>query len=93
MFGAILNATNSSFQKSMTFCRSIYVKKVMKLLAFIFEQPSYRQSPPLNAHADVSSGARSLNFGVSLHLHANFVYMSSEGSGAESGLLERGSDV
>ena len=41
MFGAILKATNSSFQKSMTFCRSIYVKKVMKLLAFIFEQPSY----------------------------------------------------
>ena len=41
MFGAILNATNSSFQKGMTFCRSIYVKKVMKLLAFIFEQPSY----------------------------------------------------
>ena len=27
----------------MTFCRSIYVKKVMKLLAFIFEQPSYIQ--------------------------------------------------
>ena len=27
----------SSFQKGMTFCRSIYVKKVMKLLAFIFE--------------------------------------------------------
>ena len=25
----------------MTFYRSIYVKKVMKLLAFIFEQPSY----------------------------------------------------
>ena len=25
----------------MAFCRSIYVKKVMKLLAFIFEQPSY----------------------------------------------------
>ena len=42
MFGAILKATNSSFQKSMTFCRSIYVKKVMKLLAFIFEQPSYQ---------------------------------------------------
>ena len=41
MFGAILKATNSSFQKDMTFCRSIYVKKVMKLLAFIFEQPSY----------------------------------------------------
>ena len=41
MFGAILNATNSSFQRGMTFCRSIYVRKVMKLLAFIFEQPSY----------------------------------------------------
>ena len=42
MFGAILKATNSSFQKGMTFCRSIYVKKVMKLLALIFEQPSYK---------------------------------------------------
>ena len=41
MFGAILKAINSSFQKGMTFCRSVYVKKVMKLLAFIFEQPSY----------------------------------------------------
>ena len=41
MFGAILKATNSSFQEGMTFCRSINVKKVMKLLAFIFEQPSY----------------------------------------------------
>ena len=43
MFGAILNTTNSSFQKGMTFCRSIYVERVMKLLAFIFEQPSYNQ--------------------------------------------------
>ena len=41
MFVAILKATNSSFQKGMTFCHSIYVKKVMKLLAFIFEQPSH----------------------------------------------------
>ena len=41
MFGAILTATKSSFQKGMTFCRSTYVKKVMKLLAFIFEQPLY----------------------------------------------------
>ena len=41
MFGAILKATHSSFQKGITFCRSIYVKKEMKLLAFIFEQPSY----------------------------------------------------
>ena len=38
MFGAILKATNNSFQKGMTICRSIFVKKVMKLLAFIFEQ-------------------------------------------------------
>ena len=41
MFGAILKAINSSFQKGMTFCRSKYKKKIMKLLAFIFEQPSY----------------------------------------------------
>ena len=41
MFGAILKATHSSFQKGITFCHSIYVKKVLKLLAFIFEQPSY----------------------------------------------------
>ena len=41
MFSAILKTINSSFQKGMTFCRSIYVKKVMKLLAFIFEQSSY----------------------------------------------------
>ena len=40
MFGAILKATNNSVQKGMPFCHSIYVKKVMKLLAFIFEQPS-----------------------------------------------------
>ena len=42
MFGVILKATNSSFQKCMTFCRSIYVKKVMKLLEFIFEQSTYK---------------------------------------------------
>ena len=41
MFGSILKVTDSSFQKGITLCRSIYVKKVMKLLAFIFEQPSY----------------------------------------------------
>ena len=45
MFGAILKATNSSFQKGMTFCPGIYAKKVMKLLAFIFEQPSYLPHP------------------------------------------------
>ena len=41
MFGAILKTTNGSFQKGMTFCRSIHLKKVMKLLALIFEQLSY----------------------------------------------------
>ena len=41
MFGAILKATNCSFQKGITFYLSIYVTKVMNLLAFIFEQPSY----------------------------------------------------
>ena len=42
MLGVILKATNSSFQKGMICCRIIYVRKViMKLLAFIFEQPSY----------------------------------------------------
>ena len=40
MFGAILLATKIVFQKGMTVCRSIYMKKVIKLLAFIFEQPS-----------------------------------------------------
>ena len=44
MFGAILKATKISFQKGMTFCHSVYVKKVMKLLAFIFEQPSYSRN-------------------------------------------------
>ena len=39
MFFVILKVTNSSFLKGMTFCHSIYVKKVMKLFAFIFEQP------------------------------------------------------
>ena len=49
MFGAILKGTNSSFQKGMLFCRGIYVKKVMKLLAFIFEQPSYSVYVSLNS--------------------------------------------
>ena len=38
--GVSLKATNGSFQKRITFCRSIYVKKVMMLLAIIFEHPS-----------------------------------------------------
>ena len=41
MFGVIFKATIIFFQKGMTYCHSIYVKKVIKLLAFIFEQPLY----------------------------------------------------
>ena len=37
MFGAILKMINSSLQKGMTFCHSIYAKKVMKL----FQESSY----------------------------------------------------
>ena len=41
MFSAILKATNSVFfQKCLTFYLSLYIKKVMELLAFIFEHPS-----------------------------------------------------
>ena len=43
--------------------------------------PIYTQTPPLNAHADVSSRARGLNFGQRLYLHPYFVYTSSKGSG------------
>ena len=46
MFCSIIKATNSSFQNGMAFSRSIYVKKVMKLLTFIFEQPSYKYPNP-----------------------------------------------
>ena len=39
--GVVLDCTDSWSLHPYLFCRSIYVKKVMKLLAFIFEQPSY----------------------------------------------------
>ena len=39
------------------------------------------QKHPLNAHADISRGARSPNHGPSLHPHSCFVYASIEGSG------------
>ena len=52
----------------------------------------YRQTTlgdkELNAHTDLSSGARGISFGPSLHLHPYDVYMGSEGSG-ESALLRR----
>ena len=49
---------------------------------------AHAQTPHLNAHADVWSGVRGLNFGLSLHLLTNFVSSSSEVSG-ESAHLRR----
>ena len=48
---------------------------------------AYAQMPLLNAHADNSSEARSLNFGLSLRLQLYFIYASSEGSGELSGRI------
>ena len=53
MFGAILKATKCSFEKGMPFCRSVYVKKLMRLLAFIFEQPSYSLLPKDNRFKNI----------------------------------------
>ena len=39
------------------------------------------QQPPLNVHADLSRRARGLNFGLSLHLHPFFAYITSKGFG------------
>ena len=66
MFGAILKATICSFQKGMPFCRSVYEKKVMKLLAFIFEQPSYEHlnSIIFNANISILSQIRQLFFWI-----------------------------
>ena len=41
MFGACLRTTKSSSKKRITFCRSIYIQKDIKMVAFIFENPSY----------------------------------------------------
>ena len=66
MFGAISKATYSSFQKVMNFCRNIYMKKDMKLLAFIFEQPSYIRLPLLHTH-DVMSSRDLYKFGICIY--------------------------
>ena len=47
----------------MPFCRSIYMTKVMKLLAFIFEQPSYLVN--YNDNYRLGLDARNPVFGVS----------------------------
>ena len=49
---------------------------IHEILALI----AYAQKPHLNAHAEVSSGARGLNFDLSLHLYPYFAYASGEGS-------------
>ena len=41
---------------------------------------AYAQKRPLNTHSNVSSGARGLNFALSLNQHPYFMYASSEGS-------------
>ena len=41
---------------------------------------AHAQKPPFSAHLDISSGARSLNFGLGLHLHSYVMHTSSEGS-------------
>ena len=69
MFGAILKAIHSFFKKGMVFGRSIYVKKVMKLLAFIFEQPSYlwRHIAKMYIHACMCTH---INVHMKTHVHA-----------------------
>ena len=43
--------------------------------------------PPLNVHADISRGARSMTFfDLSLHLHPYFVHASSDGYGESAHL-------
>ena len=42
----------------------------------------FLQKPHLNAHADIPSGNRNLNFGLSLHLHPNSVYASRDAKGS-----------
>ena len=60
MFVAILKATNSSFQKSIPFCHSIYVTKVMELLAFIFEHPSYEGGSICNENSFITPSINAL---------------------------------
>ena len=47
---------------------------------------SHAQLTHLNAHADISSRTRCLNFGMCLQIHPTIVYISSEGSGEFSHL-------
>ena len=53
---------------------------IIGLVREILALTAHAQKPPLNAYSDVSSGTRSLNFGLGLHLHPYFMHASSEGS-------------
>ena len=64
--GASLKVTYSPLQKRLPFCRSIYVKKVIKLLAFIFEQPSY-------VHLAKNSAPANLGLSLGAHITSGFV--------------------
>ena len=50
------------------------VHEILALIACV-------QTLLINAHADISSNVRGLDFGLSLHLHPCFMYASSKGSG------------
>ena len=41
----------------------------------------YAQMPLMDAHADISSKAGGLHFGLNLHLHPYYVFASREGCG------------
>ena len=57
------------------------IKKVNIIPAHeILVLAAYAEKPPSNTHAYISSGAKGLNFGLSLHLHPYFVYASSKSS-------------
>ena len=56
------------------FCLSKPVNKILVLIAYV-------KMPLINVNGDISSIARDLKFGLSIHLHPYFVYAISEGSG------------
>ena len=61
----------SAFKSFIFFCVCGHLTQVLL----------YVTKPPISTHVDVSSGARGLNFGLSLYQHPYFVYASSESSG------------
>ena len=68
---------NTDIKRLRNFCVEVYVKKVMKLLAFIFEQPSYFP----NTSGDVFFSPLQIKhikqryFGVDLHVQYESTYI------------------